>query len=63
MLAGPILNEANLDKFCIKKPSPLVADIKYDGERTMISYKKGESLVMISRNGKGQDDSYSKLLE
>lgn len=47
----------------MKKTCPLVADIKYDGERTMISYKKGETLEMISRNGKGQDDVYSKLLE
>lgn len=31
MLAGPLLNEANLDKFCSKKNTPLMVDIKYDG--------------------------------
>lgn len=43
MLAGPLLSEANLDKFCEKKKqSPLLLDVKYDGERTLIRYKKGE---------------------
>lgn len=31
MLAGPIGNEAQLDKFCDKKGGLIVADIKYDG--------------------------------
>ena len=31
MLAGPLLNETNLDKFCNKKNTPLMVDIKYDG--------------------------------
>jgi ATP-dependent DNA ligase len=61
MLAGPILSEANLDKFCIKGKTPLVVDVKYDGERTMISFERGEELEMISRNGKTQDEFYSKL--
>jgi len=42
MLAGPLVSEANLDKFCLKKKGPLLLDIKYDGERTMISYQRGQ---------------------
>jgi hypothetical protein len=42
MLAGPLLSEANLDKFCLKKKAPLLLDVKYDGERTMISYQRGQ---------------------
>jgi ATP-dependent DNA ligase len=61
MLAGPLLSEANLDKFCLKKKCPLLLDVKYDGERTLISYRKGEEMEMISRNGKSQDDFYHKL--
>lgn len=36
-------------------------DVKYDGERTLISYRRGEGLEMISRNGKPQDAVYRHL--
>ena len=61
MLAGPLVSEANLDKFCLKKKGPLLLDIKYDGERTMISYQRGQPLQMLSRNGKSQDAYYRSL--
>ena len=41
MLAGPLPSEAAFDKFCIKKGCPIVLDIKYDGERSLVSYEQG----------------------
>lgn len=63
MLAGPLPTEAALDKFCLKKKAPIILDVKYDGERTLISYQKGEEIDMISRNGKSQKISYQILRE
>jgi ATP-dependent DNA ligase len=58
MLAGAISREAELEKFCLKKESSIMLDVKYDGERTLISFKRGRELEMVSRNGKDQSAVY-----
>jgi hypothetical protein len=61
MMAGPILNEIDLDKFCLKKQCPILMDVKYDGERTLISFERNFDLEMTSRNGKSQALNYRIL--
>lgn len=61
MLAGPILNEIDLDKYCLKKQCPIILDVKYDGERTLVSFNRNYDLDMTSRNRKNQTLNYQIL--
>ena len=63
MLAGPAANESQLDKFLTKKNCPIIADVKYDGERTIITYNKEYGLQMTSRNSKSQNNRYQKVYQ
>lgn len=41
MLCKPLKTLADVEDFCEKKNSNILADLKYDGERTLIVYTKG----------------------
>ncbi len=42
MLAKPLRDVEQFEKFCAKKEGKIVADVKYDGERTLITFEKGK---------------------
>ena len=55
MLAKPIKEFNDLTTFCEKKKCDILLDLKYDGERTLITFERDAGCItMQSRNGKIQ---------
>lgn len=62
MLSKPLKTLSDVEEFCAKKTSNILADLKYDGERTLLIYEKGAGIELISRRNKPQTDIYKKLV-
>ncbi len=65
MLSMPLKSIDDVWKFCGKKVSvdkqKLIADMKYDGERTLIIYRRGIGVELMSRRKKWQTEIYKSL--
>lgn len=61
MLARPLRSFEECLQFSTNKGCAIAAEVKYDGERTNVYYRRGQPLRLMSRSSREQFETYPDL--